>query len=488
MDDDSDITKHKNIAENSKQSQKDFLSDPEVSDMYNSLESCVVPEVNNSSSHFHVWTLLKGRNRSIRVAAMIDLGATALFISKKFVDRYNVFTHPLSRSIALHNIDGTSNKSGGITDFCRLQLSIGSYCDTVTFLVTDLGPEDVILGLPWLRQVNPEINWAEGNLKFETSGEGVEVPSSEDQKESPFQKVDANRRTRRHWLKSNIISDIQDEVWCMAGFTMSTKLAAEAGEAKRNRTFAEIVPEEYWQYSKVFSEEESERLPEHKPWDHTIDLKSDAPETLRSKVYPMPVNEQEELERFLEENLRKGYIVPSKSPMASPVFFVKKKDGKLRLIQDYRKLNDITVKNRYPLPLASDIVNRLRQAKYFTKFDVRWGYHNVRIKEGDEWKAAFVTNKGLFEPKVMFFGLTNSPATFQALMNSIFADLVAEGKVAVYLDDILIFSTNLEEHRKVVHEVLQRLQSHDLYLRPEKCELLKRKVAKNTTYLCVEHR
>jgi hypothetical protein len=143
--------------------------------------------------------------------------------------------------------------------------------------------------------------------------------------------------------------------------------------------------------------------------------------------------------------------------MASPVFFVKKKNGELRLIQDYRKLNDITIKNCYPLPLAADIINQLQNAKIFTKFDVRWGYHNVRIRRGNEWKAAFVTNQGLFEPKVMFFGLTNSPATFQLLINSIFANLIAQGKVAVYLDDILIWSSTLEEYCKILHEVLYRL-------------------------------
>jgi hypothetical protein len=120
--------------------------------------------------------------------------------------------------------------------------------------------------------------------------------------------------------------------------------------------------------------------------------------------------------------------------------------------------------------LAADIINRLSGAKYFTKFDVRWGYTNVRIKEGDEWKAAFTTTRGLFEPHVMFFGLTNSPATFQALMNTIFADLIAEGRVAVYLDDILIFSQSLNQHRQDVREVLRRLKAHDLYLRPEKCD------------------
>ena len=127
-------------------------------------------------------------------------------------------------------------------------------------------------------------------------------------------------------------------------------------------------------------------------------------------------------------------------------------------------MNEYTVKNRYPLPLVADIISRLRGAKYFTKFDVRWGYNNVRIKEGDEWKAAFSTNRGLFKPRVMFFGLTNSPATFQALMNSIFADLVATEKVAVYLDNILIFTMTLEEHRHITHEVLHRLRQHDLYL------------------------
>jgi hypothetical protein len=112
------------------------------------------------------------------------------------------------------------------------------------------------------------------------------------------------------------------------------------------------------------------------------------------------------------------------------------------------------VKNCYPLPLSLDIINKLQDAKIFTKFDVHWGYHNVRIKEGDEWKAAFITNQDLFKPCIMFFGLTNLPATFQALMNAIFADLIAEEKVAVYLDDILIWSSTLKEHRKIVHEVL----------------------------------
>jgi hypothetical protein len=257
---------------------------------------------------------------------------------------------------------------------------------------------------------------------------------------------------------------------------LSTELATKANEAKAMKTFEQMVPKEYHKYFKVFSEVDSHRLSQHHPWNHAIDLKLDAPETLKSKVYPIPYNEQGALNKFIEEQLAKGYIVPSKSPMASPVFFVKKKNGELRLIQDYWKLNNITIKNCYPLPLAADIINWLQNVKIFTKSDVCWGYHNVHIRRGNEWKAAFITNQGLFKPKVMFFGLTNSPATFQSLMNSIFANLIAQGKVAVYLDDILIWSSTLEEHHKIVHEVLHCLQTYDLYLRPEKCEFEQAKV------------
>jgi len=152
------------------------------------------------------------------------------------------------------------------------------------------------------------------------------------------------------------------------------------------------------------------------------------------------------------------------------VFFIKKKYGLLQLVQDYRVLNAVTVKNRYPLSLISKLISQLCGAKYFTKLDVRWGFNNVRIKPGDEWKAAFYTNRGLFELLVMFFGMTNSPATFQTMMNDIFRTLIAQGIVVVYLDDILIFTQTEEEHEQVVQKVLEALAEHKLFLCPEKCE------------------
>src|SRR5712664_4386711 len=194
---------------------------------------------------------------------------------------------------------------------------------------------------------------------------------------------------------------IDEEVFCLASFTLSTKIAIEKQEGKPTKTFEQMVPEHYRDFKKVFSEEASQRLPEHQPWDHTIDIEPDAKMHWKVRTYPMSPKEQEELDKFLKEHVQKGYLVPSKSPMASPVFFIKKKDGKLRLVQDYKRINKITIKNRYPLPLAADIINRLKGANYFTKFDVRWGYHNIRIKQGDKWKGAMATNRGLFEPKVM---------------------------------------------------------------------------------------
>jgi hypothetical protein len=176
----------------------------------------------------------------------------------------------------------------------------------------------------------------------------------------------------------------------------------------------------------VFSEEESQRFPPSRVWDHAITLKHDAPKAINCKVYPMTRTEDEALNEFLDKQLAKGYIQPSISPYASSFFFIKKKDGKLRPVQDYRTLNKWTVRNQYPLPLIMALIHDLGGAHIYTKLDVRWGYNNVRIKEGDEYKATFKTRRGLFEPTIMFFRLTNSPVTFQAMMNSIYQQTITK--------------------------------------------------------------
>jgi len=170
----------------------------------------------------------------------------------------------------------------------------------------------------------------------------------------------------------------------------------------------------------------------------------------------------------VDDQLRKRYIRPSKSPQISPVFFVGKKDGKKRMVMDYCSLNKQTIKNNYPLPLITDLINNMGSKKVFTKMDLQWGFNNVRIKEGDEWKGAFTTHIRSFEPTVMFFGMTNSPAIFQAMMNKILRDMINEGKVAAFVDNVLVGTETEERHDEIVEEVLRRLEENDLYVKPEK--------------------
>ena len=225
----------------------------------------------------------------------------------------------------------------------------------------------------------------------------------------------------------------------------------------------------------MFTKKDFDILLEHRQWDYAIELVLGL-EPKSSKVYPLSLVKQKKLDSFLEENLCTGQICPSKSPMATLVFFIKKKNGSLWLVQDYYALNSMTVKNKYPLPLISKLVSQLCRARYFTKLDVCWGFNNICIKPGDKWKAVFQTNWGMFEPLVMFFGMTNSPATFRTMINNIFWDLIAEGIMMVYLDDILIFTRIEEEHAKAIRWVLQILQENKLFLCPEKYEFCKERI------------
>jgi hypothetical protein len=245
------------------------------------------------------------------------------------------------------------------------------------------------------------------------------------------------------------------------------------GNAKEEEDiFRKVVPSHYHDYKDIFDEKYFDQLPERRIWDHAIELTEDF-KPVDCKVHPLNPSEQKALEEFIEENLSSGRIRPSKSLMASPFFFVKKADEKLCPTQDYQKLNEATIKNQYPLPLIGELIDKLKGVKHFTKLDVQWGYNNVQIKEGDKWKAAFRMNIGLFKPTVMFFRLMNSPATFQAMMNNLFHDLIMEGKVVIYLDDILIFSKDINEHHKITQWVLQILRENKHSLKPEKCKFEK---------------
>ena len=230
-----------------------------------------------------------------------------------------------------------------------------------------------------------------------------------------------------------------------------------------------LVPEKFYKWIKVFGKKQSERMPMRKVWNHTIDMKKGFIPR-KGKVYPLSREEREEVREFVKEQLRKGYIQLLKSLQTAPVFFVGKKDGKKWMVQDYRYLNEWTIKNNYPLPLILDVLENIGTKKLFMKMDLRWGYNNVRIKKGDKWKAVFTMLEGSFEPTVMFFGLTNSPATFQAMMNELLRDLINTGKVAAFIDDIIIGTETEKGHDELVAEVIRRLEENDLYVKPKKCK------------------
>src|SRR5258705_9766476 len=214
-----------------------------------------------------------------------------------------------------------------------------------------------------------------------------------------------------------ILLTLEWEECICATSTPSQRLAEEA-QAQQAHPSRSAIPEHYKDFTDVFSEEAFAHLPPHKVWDHAIELHPDA-KLPRGRTFPLSPAEQKELDEFLRENLVNRQIHPSKSPIGAPVFFIKKKEGSLCLVQDYWKLNEIMVKNSYLLPLVSNMLTRLHNAEWFTTLDLHWGFNNVQLKEGDEWKAAFSMNQGLFKLLIMFFGLCNLLATFQMMMNDI---------------------------------------------------------------------
>uniref|UniRef100_A0A9J7WUR7 Gypsy retrotransposon integrase-like protein 1 n=1 Tax=Cyprinus carpio carpio TaxID=630221 RepID=A0A9J7WUR7_CYPCA len=282
----------------------------------------------------------------------------------------------------------------------------------------------MILGFPWLERHNPQISWSERRII--------------------------------QWSSS-----------CLNG-CMSAIQGPEPSSSSSMDVNLQEIPAVYHDLAQAFSERDASQLPPHRAGDCAIEL---LPGTMppRGRVYPLSQPETEAMNSYIDEQLAKGFITPSTSPASAGFFFVKKKDGGLRPCIDYRGLNEITVKYRYPLPLVPAALEVLRTARYFTKLDLRNAYNLIRIREGDEWKTAFSTTSGHYQYRVMPFGLSNSPSVFQAFVNEIFRDMLNRS-VIVYIDDILIYSDNLEAHVQDVRAVLKRLIEHQLYAKIQKCE------------------
>jgi transposase InsO family protein len=432
----------------------------------------------------------KQSGKQISARALLDSGAEGMIINHDFAIRNNLTLRTLRTPLPVKNVDGSLNKAGPIRhttiQTIRIQTPDNHYHEERSeFYVTAVGTHDIILGTDWLKAHNPELDWTTSRLAFTRCPQSCTlttrplhispVPSRlpamyisriepiSDPTPEPLFPDEALPYflQQRHLFKKFTALPIN----IRRKTTHATKLASEPTQSPT----LETIPSQFRKYQKLFNEQASERLPAHQPWDHAIELKPGTSMKNRG-IYRLTPHETNALHAYISDHLKRGYIRPSKSPIASPFFFISKKNTtSLRPVQDYRDLNDITVKNAAPLPLIPELIDKLQGSRYFTKFDVRWGYNNIRIKEGDEWKAAFKCKLGLFEPLIMTFGLCNAPATFQTFMNSIFSDLIDQDHLVVYLDDILLFHQNLDALHDLTHEVLRRLLKYDLYLKPEKC-------------------
>jgi hypothetical protein len=342
------------------------------------------------------------------VETLID-SAGGLFIDQNFAKNFEI--NYLDKPVKAYNVDGAENKQGTINAYVNLEFTLGEWKFKEWFYVTGLGKQRIILGFPWLHKYNPIIDWKKREITFKPfqidwrclMEKGKQIWQEQQPK---IEEVVDDKETKNQttlWLKENkmgvCIKLLETDVW-IHKTNIATELAIEENSKKTDKTDEQLVPAEYHKYSNIFSEEKAHRFPESRPWDYKIKIKEGfKPKSFKN--YNLTPAEQIKLDKFLKENLEKGYIWPSQSPMASSFFFVSKKDGKLWPCQDYRYLNNWMVKNSYPLPLISEIMDKLKGAKYFTKLDVCWGYNNVRIRKEDEWKAAVKTNKGLFKPTVM---------------------------------------------------------------------------------------
>jgi hypothetical protein len=223
------------------------------------------------------------------------------------------------------------------------------------------------------------------------------------------------------------------------------------------------------EFQEVFAE--PTELPPHREYDHAIPL---IPRVvpINSRPYRYSPLHKDEIEKQVKELLESGLITTSTSPFASPVLLVQKKDGSWRFCVDYRRLNSITVKNKFPMPLVDEILDELTGERYFSKLDFRSGFHQVRMALSDEYKTTFKTHQGHYQFKVMSFGLTDALATFQCIMNYILEPFLRKF-VIVFMDDILIYGRSLEEHANHVRQVLTVLQAHKFYVKRSKCDFAK---------------
>jgi hypothetical protein len=388
--------------------------------------------------------------------ALLDSGSAINLISREAVLRAGLKTTLKETPVVIHVANGKRMPGQpDITHETIANIRIGRRQMKVTLDVTSLAGKDVILGFPWLREHNPRVDWKTGTLSLDGHADVHGPEPTHRQRSMVDEKMICNITSKKTRFQDNKAVDLVAKM-------------KRAMQVPKEEDVLLQIPKAYHRWKHLFEKPaDNAALPEHQPWDHEIILEEGKTPPLLP-IYGLSEPQLKAVKEYIDENLAKGYIRESDSPAGFPILFVPKKDGTLRLCVDYRKLNAITRKNSYPLPNIGELRERLSKAKILTSLDLREGYYQVRMKEGDEWKTAFRTRYGLYEYQVMPFGLTNAPATFQALINNVLRKHL-DVFVIAYLDDILIYSENEEDHVKHVQTVLDLLDKHHLRLKPSKC-------------------
>jgi hypothetical protein len=409
---------------------------------------------------------------------LVDSGASCCFISEQLVQQNRKLRRALvPSSVPVELATGVVTQAQNVA--VDVPLEMHTYRDKLNFVEVQLKGCDAILGMTWLKKLNPKICWSEHAMFIPLNGRIQRVDGiSADPTSSTAS--NANIYCSSSHKPIRLVTEKHINKLLKHGKAESVVLASiqppdpdptvQISQPKSSLPSGLLT-----EFADVFPSELPRELPPARSVDHRIELTQTTPPNPRS-VYRMSASELDELKKQLDDLIAAGFIQPSKSPFAAPVLFVKKKDGSMRMCVDYRDLNKITIKNRYPLPRIDELFDRLKGAKCFSKIDLRSGYHQVRIHPDDVPKTAFRTRYGHYEFLVLPFGLTNAPATFMHLMQSVFGPHL-DSFVIVFLDDILIYSKTNEEHEQHVRSVLELLRKHKLYAKMSKCEFFKSSIS-----------
>jgi len=378
---------------------------------------------------------LKGRKHAIRV--LLDSCSNIFLRNQNTIRWLEIPTEPRDLLLQITTFDGETAPTGGIfyTHPILLEIGANGHRSMIACEIANAGRYDLSIPYGWWHDEHPLKNIAD-----------------------PRQWAFEEAKCHAH-IEDEAVADMFEWDETVA-YDEGAQYVGRIEREEEGGVQLEALPKPYWQYKERFEEKKAKMLAPQRTFDHAINLKKGA-EPPWGPIYPMSAHQLNELDKYLKKLMEEGKIADSESPYGAPIVSVPKPERSLGLCVDYRNLNKLTIVNKYPLLLMDEVRDRVADAKVFTKLDLKDRYNLIPMRKGDEHKTAFRTRYGQYEYKVMPFGLGNARARFQTMMNKILREFLDHG-VVDYLDDILIYSENMDDHSKLVQKVLDQLEQHDL--------------------------